>query len=223
MPRELWPAVLTHQAQLAAWRDLFGLEGAIDEQTLQSRPTLVVDTRHFDAAFTQQVLAAFEDIDGSTDGLLINAENYAALTTIMPSYAGRVKVIYIDPPYNTGSDGFIYKDDFSRHSTWLSMMEERLRIARDLLAEDGTIFVSIDDNEQSNLKLLMDQVFDDNGFLGSIIWQKKYVPANDAIDLSYTHDYILACILPIVGSERGSATITRCSSSKYNAATRRQT
>lgn len=191
VPRELWPSVLANGAQLAAWRDLFGLEGNADEQTLQSRPTLVVDTRHFDAAFTQQALASFDDIDGSTDGLLINAENYAALTTLAPSYAGRVKVIYIDPPYNTGSDGFIYKDDFSRHSTWLSMMEERLRIARDLLAEDGSIFVSIDDNEQTNLRQLMDRVFGVDNFVATVIWQKVYAPKNSADYFSEDHDFIL--------------------------------
>jgi adenine-specific DNA-methyltransferase len=191
VPRELWPTVLANEGQRSAWRTLFGLEGELDEQTLERRPTLVVDTRHFDAAFTRQALAAFEDIDASTDGLLINAENYAALTSIAPTYAGRVKVIYIDPPYNTGNDGFIYKDDFSRHSTWLSMMEERLRIARDLLAEDGSIFVSIDDNEQTNLKLLMDRVFGPQNFVATVIWQKVFAPKNTAQHFSDDHEYMM--------------------------------
>lgn len=108
---------------------------------------------------------------------------------------GKVKCIYIDPPYNTGKD-FIYKDKRHkrgecRHSQWLSFMLPRLKLARDLLREDGVIFVSIDDNEQANLKLLMDEVFGEEEFVANVIWQKKFSPQNDATYFSDMHDYIL--------------------------------
>jgi len=104
--------------------------------------------------------------------------------------AGKVKVIYIDPPYNTGNDDFIYKDDFDRHSTWLTMMEERLLLARDLLTDDGVIFVSIDDNEQSRLKELMDLVFGTENFIANVVWEKKYTRSNDASGFSCNHEYV---------------------------------
>lgn len=192
LPSELIATVLSNEAQLQAWRDLFCLEAdPITEETLQSHPTLVIDTRHFDAAFKQQVLATFDDIDEITDGVLINAENYAALRTVEYRFRNQVKAIYIDPPYNTGSDGFLYKDDFSRHSTWLSMMEERLTIAREVLAEDGVIFISIDDNEQFNLKQLADKVFGEENFVSIVIWQKVFSPKNTAKYFSEDHEYVL--------------------------------
>ena len=102
---------------------------------------------------------SFDDLDEATDGLLIHAENYGALRTLQPKFEGKVKVIYIDPPYNTGGDGFLYKDDFSKHSTWLTMMEERLRLGKDLMSEDGVLFASIDDYEYNRLKDALDSVF----------------------------------------------------------------
>lgn len=191
LPAALWPEVLANAAQLAAWRALFGLQDPINAAGLKARPTLVVDTRHFAPGFARRALADFEDVDGSTDGVLIHGENYGALQTIRPAFAGAVKVIYIDPPYNTGGDGFLYKDDFSRHSTWMSMMEERLRLAHALLADDGVIFVSIDDNEQANLKALMDLVFGVENFVTTVLWQKVYAPKNTARHFSEDHDFIL--------------------------------
>lgn len=190
IPRDLWEEILQNQDQLQAWRTLFALSGDITEVTLQTHPTLVLDTRHFNADFTRRALAVFDDLDEATDGLLIHAENYAALRTLQPKLGNKVRVIYIDPPYNTGNDGFLYKDDFSRHSTWLTMMRERLLLARDMLADDGVIFVSIDDNEQARLKQLLDDTFGEENFVASVIWQKNYAPKSSARHFSEDHEYI---------------------------------
>lgn len=196
---ELWRDVLENEAQLEAWRDLFAIDpkkdlfnqkGKINEQFIKDHPTLVVNTAHFSPAFKEQLLAAFNDLDEATDGLLIHSENYQALRFLEGKYAGQVKCIYIDPPYNTGSDEFIYKDRY-RHSTWLAMMEERLILTGELLSGNGMIFVSIDDNEQVHLKGLMEEVFGEDHFLASAIWQKVYSPRMDAKGFSEDHDYII--------------------------------
>jgi adenine-specific DNA-methyltransferase len=100
------------------------------------------------------------------------------------------KLIYIDPPYNTGNDSFNYNDNFN-HSTWLTFMKNRLEVARDLLSEDGVIFVQCDDNEQAYLKVLMDEIFERDNFVNNIIWHKKNVVQNDAKYFNENHDHIL--------------------------------
>ena len=168
------------------------------------------------------------DFDG-TRNLFIEAENLEALKILQKAYAGSVKMIYIDPPYNTGSDSFIYPDKFAEtreeyarrvgdkdadgylkrdgvfqgawrknskdsghfHSNWLSMMLPRLHLARTLLRDDGVIFISIDDNEQAQLKLLCDEVFGAENFVEQIIWEKKFSPQNDAKYFSENHDYLI--------------------------------
>ncbi|MGZ8245127.1 site-specific DNA-methyltransferase [Methylomagnum sp.] len=126
----------------------------------------------------------------SAENMLIRGDNLEALKALLPFYAGRVKCIYIDPPYNTQS-AFEHYDDKLEHSQWLSMMYPRLVLLRDLLAEDGSIWVSIDDNEGHYLKVLMDEVFGRNNFIANVIWQKKFSPQNDAKWLSDMHDHLL--------------------------------
>lgn len=155
----------------------------------------------------------------TTGNLLLRGDNLDALRLLRHSYFGKVKLIYIDPPYNTQSDAFIYNDNFGAsqtqvleqlgydkenidyikniygartHSGWLSFMYPRLLLAKDLLSEDGVIFISIDDNEQAQLKLLCDEVFGQDNFVANLVWQKKYGPANDAKGISSTHEYVLA-------------------------------
>lgn len=129
--------------------------------------------------------------------LIIEGDNYDALRSLVSTHAGQVKLIYIDPPYNTGRKDFIYNDSFLdptnryRHSTWLEFMYQRLRLAKDLLAEDGVIFVSIDDNELFNLGLLMNKVFGEHNFIANVIWQKVFSPKNTAVHFSDDHEYIL--------------------------------
>ncbi len=127
--------------------------------------------------------------DKSTDNLLIHGDNLEALKALMPFYRGRIKCIFIDPPYNTQS-AFEHYDDKLEHSQWLSMMLPRLELLRDLLSEDGSIWVTIDDNEAHYLKVLMDEVFGRGNFLTSFIWQKSYGGGAKARYFVGLHEYI---------------------------------
>jgi adenine-specific DNA-methyltransferase len=129
--------------------------------------------------------------------LIIEGDNFDALRYLRMCFAGRVKCIYIDPPYNTGNKDFVYndhfvdKEDLWRHSKWCEFMYQRLSIAKDLLREDGSIFVSIDDNELFSLGLLMNKVFGEGNFVANILWQKRYSTPNDHKTIAPLHDYIL--------------------------------
>jgi adenine-specific DNA-methyltransferase len=131
------------------------------------------------------------------ENLIIEGDNFDALRALRIAYAGQVKCIYIDPPYNTGNRDFVYNDRFVdkdhswRHSLWIEFMHQRLTLARDLLAQDGAIFVSIDDNEIFHLGMLMNEVFGENNFVANVIWQKRYSVANDHKTICPLHDYVL--------------------------------
>lgn len=154
-----------------------------------------------------------------TRNLYIEGDNLDVLKVLRETYLGKVKMIYIDPPYNTGND-FVYNDDFSLdadeykensgqtdedgnrlvqntesngrfHTDWLNMIYPRLKVAKDLLAEDGVIFISIDDNEVENLKKVCNEVFGEGNFIAQLIWERAYSPKNDARFISNSHDYIL--------------------------------
>lgn len=125
-----------------------------------------------------------------TQNMLVQGDNLDALKSLLPYYAGQVKCIYIDPPYNTGH-AFEHYDDNVEHSTWLSLMLPRLTLLRDFLSEDGSIWISIDDDEGHYLKVLCDEVFGRANFINTVVWEKKYSPANDAKWLSDSHDFIL--------------------------------
>lgn len=158
----------------------------------------------------------------NTQNLYIEGDNLEVLKLLQKSYMGKVKMIYIDPPYNTGND-FVYDDDFTVsqhehdlatgdvdelgyryrkntetngkfHSDWCSMMYSRLMVARSLLTEDGVIFISIDDNEQRNLKNICDEVFGASNFIAQLVWERAFSPKNDAKFISNSHDYILTIV-----------------------------
>ena len=198
VPEELYPEILANQAQLDEWRWLYNVDawaedlfwqGKFDEPFLRNHPYVMVDTAFFDGDFKARLLAAFDDLDGATDGVLIHGENFQALNLMQAKYGGQVKCIYIDPPYNTGEDDFVYKDKY-QHSSWLTMMAERLQLSQDLLAGNGSIFINIDDNEQANLKQFMDHTFGLDNFVASVVWQKRTSPDYRAI-IGPAHDYIL--------------------------------
>jgi adenine-specific DNA-methyltransferase len=129
--------------------------------------------------------------------ILIEGDNLHALTALTFTHEGKIDVIYIDPPYNTGNkdfkynDTFVDKEDSYRHSKWLSFMNKRLRSAKRLLNEKGVIFISIDDYEQATLKLLCDEIFNEMNFVGNVIWQRAYSPINLKKTISQNHDFIL--------------------------------
>lgn len=142
---------------------------------------------------------------------IIHGDNLEALKALLPEYEGRIKCIYIDPPYNTGNEGWVYNDnvndpkikkwlgqvvgkeseDLSRHDKWLCMMYPRLKLLHKLLSNEGAIFISIDDNEQASLKLLCDEIFGGGNFVTNVIWEKNYSPRNDAKYFSASHDFVV--------------------------------
>jgi len=146
-----------------------------------------------------------------SDNLLVQGDNLLALKALLPHYAGQVKCIYIDPPYNTGNEGWVYNDnvnspemrawlgrtvgseseDLSRHDKWLCMMYPRLVLLREMLREDGSLWMSIDDNEVHHARSVMDEIFGSQNFITTVIWQKIFSPKSTARHLSESHDYIL--------------------------------
>lgn len=128
--------------------------------------------------------------DKDAGNMLIQGDNLEALKALLPFYAGQVKCIYIDPPYNTKS-AFEHYDDNLEHTKWLAMMWPRLELLRDLLSENGSIWISVDDNEAHYLKVIMDEIFGRKNFISSIIWRKNYAPKSSAKHFSEDHDYIL--------------------------------
>jgi len=149
--------------------------------------------------------------DNGSENKVIRGDNLEALKALLPQYEGKIKCIYIDPPYNTGNEKWVYNDnvndakikkwlgdvvgkegeDLSRHDKWLCMMYPRLKLLQRLLADDGAIFISIDDNEQALLRLICDEIFGYNNFINNVIWQKKFSPQNDAKYFSDMHDFIV--------------------------------
>ncbi len=132
--------------------------------------------------------------DPNTGNMLIHGDNLLALKALEQEYAGRVKCIYIDPPYNTGA-AFEQYDDNLEHSVWLSLMHARLVILRNLLSENGSIWISIDDDEGHYLKVMCDELFGRENFVSTVVWEKKYTIANDTKWLSDNHDFILVYAL----------------------------
>ena len=149
--------------------------------------------------------------DPGGGNLIVQGDNLVALKALLPYYAGQVKCVYIDPPYNTGNEGWVYNDnansrlirewlgravgreaeDLSRHDKWLCMMYPRLALLRQFLQEDGAIFISIDDNEVQSLRFVMDEIFGKQNFIATVIWQKIFAPKNSAKHLSEDHDYLV--------------------------------
>ena len=150
--------------------------------------------------------------DNGSENMIIHGDNLLALKSLLPQYEGRIKCIYIDPPYNTGNESWVYNDnvndphikswlnkvvgkegeDLSRHDKWLCMMYPRLKLLQRLLAEDGVIFISIDDVEYANLKLVCDEIFGSNCFVSNISWQRTYSTRNDSKGVVNEVEHILA-------------------------------
>lgn len=149
--------------------------------------------------------------DPESGNLIVEGDNLLALKALLPYYAGQVKCIYIDPPYNTGNENWVYNDnvnspeikkwlgkvvggeldDLSRHDKWLCMMYPRLSLLREMLRDDGAIFISIDDIEVANLRLILDEIFGPNNFVTNVIWEKKFSPQNDEKFITAAHDHLL--------------------------------
>lgn len=160
------------------------IDRLIDEKAL-------VGWKRFSKEGKSEVKEIKRDNDGTIkENLIIKGNNLLALHSLKSQFTGKVKLIYIDPPYNTGNDGFKYNDNFN-HSTWLTFMKNRLEVARELLRDDGVIFVQCDDNEQAYLKVLMDEVFGKTNYINQIIWKRKFGNANETRRLGTAYDTII--------------------------------
>jgi adenine-specific DNA-methyltransferase len=179
--------------------------------TLQFKGKNIIWNHHLAVPFhtLDEVPELHYQPEKANGNMIIEGDNLIALKALLPQFAGQIKCIYIDPPYNTGNEGWVYndktnsplikewfgktvgKDDFSRHDKWLCMISPRLKLLRELLSEDGVIFISIDDNEYNNLKCIMDDIYGEECFLGSFVWKRRS-GSNDAKDfISIDHEYVL--------------------------------
>ncbi|WP_374691193.1 site-specific DNA-methyltransferase [Accumulibacter sp.] len=202
IPEAFYAEIAANEAQHEEWVKLFaideirgdmvtpGYSKPLRPEFLKAHPTLVVDTRHFGTAFTARLLEALGDIEEQTDGLLLHSENLQALRELSVSLKGRVQCLCIDPPYNTGDDGFAYRDQY-RHSSWVSMMSNRFEAGRALLSETGAVFVSVDDNEVKRLWFVMDEVFGSSNYLSSMVWKRRSASGMTSQPLSLDHEYLL--------------------------------
>ena len=166
--------VLKNRNQLDEWRDNLKIVEPNEKLNIVKLQncSYPIDTKHFDLEFKYKVLSQFDNIEEEVSGLLIKSENYQALKFLEPKYIdkkgdGKIKCIYIDPPYNTGNDGFVYKDSF-KSASWLSMMNDRLGVAKGLMRTDGVIFTQIDDGEQDRLKKIKNLIFGNDCFVNTI-------------------------------------------------------
>ena len=205
VPEHLYPEIAANRAQSEEWVELFAPEetdGGVpwsdppSVDFLKNNPYLVLDTRHFDRNLTDRLLAALSDagpLDEQTDGLLIQGENFQALNLLQARYRGQMQCIYIDPPYNSKTTEILYKNSY-KHSSWISLMENRLRLSRNLSTIDGSHVVAIDENEQEVLGRLLSNLFPDHHRICiAVVHNKKGIQGKL---FSYNHDYAFFCIPP---------------------------
>ncbi len=212
VPEELYPAIAANDAQWSEWDKLGFLTpvaAATDRKSdaqlpldpkspppkrgtveyLKANPYLVLDTAFFDSPFKQKLLASIENIDEQCDGLLIHSENFQALHLLQERYREQVKCVYIDPPYNTSENAFLYKNTY-KHSSWLSMMANGLGIAPSLMPKSGILMGAIDDTEYSNLKTLLSYTFGDDNYVGTIAVEVNPAGQNIRPNVpARSHDY----------------------------------
>lgn len=190
------------KAQKAEWKKLYaidevkatdgkpGWKDKVTAEFLRSQPYLVLDTVHMPQDFTDALLASLEDLDDATGGVLVHGDNWQALNLLMERYREQVQCVYIDPPYNTSNDEFVYRDSY-QHSSWLSMMTDRLSLARTVMRDSGAFFSSIDDNESARYRLALDAAFGAPSFQSSMAWVKRYAPPPDVKGIGYVHEPVL--------------------------------
>ncbi len=193
--------------------------------TIQFKGKSFVQNHHLSVPYHQLVPnkeQSLTDKISLQDNLIIHGDNLLALKSLLPTYAGKIKCIYIDPPYNTGNEGWVYNDrvnspfinewigkvvgkegeDFTRHDKWLCMMMPRLKLLKELLSDDGIVLISIDDIEQGRLKVLLDEVFSENNFLSTLVWKSRQNKDNrNLTGLSNDHEYVVAYAKDIYSSK----------------------
>lgn len=200
IPEAFYPEIATNKAQHDEWIKLFAIDeiegdlttpaysNKLKPEFMKAHPTLVVDTRHFDAGFTARLLDAMGDVDEQVDGVLFHSENFQALSVMQARYRERVNCIYIDPPYNTAASEIAYKNSY-KHSSWLSLIEVRVERARTLMGGDGVLCVAIDDAEVARMHLALLDVFGEQNFLATVVVRAKPQGRAMAAGFSQNHEY----------------------------------
>lgn len=208
IPEEFYPEIAANAAQREEWVRLCGIdalkptEGSLLEpgkpgysvplsvEFLKAHPTLMLDTRHFPADFTACLLEAIGDLDGMTDGVLMHSENFQALSLMQSQYRERVKCVYIDPPYNTAASEILYKNEF-KHSSWLSLIENRLNSAKSEIDRAGVLCIAIDDAEYHRLYTLLEAIFGLDSILGTVSIRSNPAGRSALSGFSISHDYAI--------------------------------
>jgi adenine-specific DNA-methyltransferase len=201
--KSFYPDIAACEPQWAEWKELFHID---EEQTdlfnagkgkkdkrilfLKAHPTLVLDTKHYEQAFVDRLLGSFEDLDDMTDGLLVHSENFQALGLLSEKYRHSVKCVYIDPPYNTNASAILYKNEY-RHSSWLALIESRLRASSTLLCATGTLCITIDDSEFHRLRSLVERTFGADSVLGCAAIRNNPSGRATPKGFSIAHEYAL--------------------------------
>jgi Adenine specific DNA methylase Mod len=203
VPEELYPEIASNGDQREEWVRLFFIDQIMKDSNspayshplkiefLKSNRHLLVDTAFFPRDFKDRLLASIEDFDHAISGILIDSDNFQALRGLSSRYRNNIQAICVDPPYNTGDDGFAYKDQY-QHSSWLAMMADRFQEALKLLNHTGVTFVNIDDNEYRHLWFVLVNVFGIQNYLGSMVWKRRSASAMSSQPLSLDHEYVLA-------------------------------
>ena len=189
IPKKYYEEISANQAQLDEWKTLYDIVFASDaKQSLSEHPFLVLDTQFFSEDFKDKLLSEFDNLDDETDGLLINSENFQALNLMQEKYVEKVQAIYVDPPYNTSASEIIYKNSY-KHSSWLSLLFERINISRNLLKDDSLFCLTIDDLEFSKIKILLDQIFGEDNFLATTPIRNNPSGRSTIKGFSINHEY----------------------------------
>lgn len=202
VPEDLYEEILTNDKQREEWVRLFAIDEIkgdlttkgytvpLTEDFLKQNPFLVLDTAFFSISFKHKLLSEMENIDEQCNGLLISSENFQAIELIKRTYNKKIKCIYIDPPYNTSEASLLYKNSY-KHSSWVSMMNNRIDASKNTLCQDGALLVTIDDEELYNLKQTLDLSYSKEGFLGTIVIESN--PRGRSVNTHYAtcHEYCL--------------------------------
>ena len=204
VPEKFYPEICANDEQRKEWVRLFAIDeikgdglftkGYSEPLTvdfLKQNPFLVLDTKFFSLQFKHKLLAEIEDLDEQTNGLLVKSENYQCLNLLLAKYKNAIGGVYYDPPYNTKKNEFVFKDSF-RHSSWCSMMYDRLKLTQYLMNDTSAILTSCDENEITDLHCVYNEIFGEDNFLSDIIWEGS--SKNDQKYLSISHEYIVTAL-----------------------------
>lgn len=201
VPEKLYPEILANDAQREEWVRLFAVDSIQEDlvspgysvpltlEFLQANRYLVLDTRHFAQPFVDSLLRSITDLETSFSGLVIKSDNFHGLALLAPRYRSQIKAIYIDPPYNTGLDEFVYKDNYQR-SSWIAMMEGRLRNAEPLLSDNGIFLCSLDDGQSAELKRLFADRVTTLRRLGEFVWKTRNTDNRVVTNFSVDHESV---------------------------------